>query len=79
MWEYLREGAAAAGLPVAPARPAWSYHQLRHGFASRLLSAGVPISTVSQFLGHSALQTTETYSHLLPDSDAAVRAILDAS
>jgi integrase len=78
VWDYFVDGAKAAGLPITPELPGFSYHQLRHGFATRLLSAGLPISTVSAYLGHSAAQTTETYSHVLPDSDEAARAILDA-
>lgn len=41
-------------------------HDLRHGQASLLLAAGVPIAVVSKMLGHSSIAiTAHTYSHLL--------------
>ena len=52
-------------------------HDLRHGQASLMLAAGVPIAVVSKRLGHSSITlTSDTYSHLLPGvgRDAAERA-----
>lgn len=43
------------------------WHTLRHTFASHALMAGVPIATVSKWLGHAAVTTTMIYSHLLKD------------
>ncbi len=41
-------------------------HDLRHGQASLMLAAGVPLAVVSKRLGHSSLAlTSDTYSHLL--------------
>ncbi len=41
-------------------------HDLRHGRASLLLAAGVPLAVVSKVLGHSSITiTSDTYSHLL--------------
>jgi len=41
-------------------------HDLRHGQASLMLAAGVPMAVVSKRLGHSSLAiTSDTYSHLL--------------
>lgn len=41
-------------------------HDLRHGAASLMLAAGVPIAVVSKRLGHSSINiTADTYSHLL--------------
>ncbi|HEU4568072.1 MAG TPA: tyrosine-type recombinase/integrase, partial [Marmoricola sp.] len=41
-------------------------HDLRHGQASLMLAAGVPIAVVSKRLGHSSIAlTSDTYSHLL--------------
>ncbi|MGI5243394.1 tyrosine-type recombinase/integrase [Dactylosporangium sp. CA-139066] len=43
----------------------FSPHVLRHGFATRLLRAGVPIEVVPELLGHSSPQTTaQAYAHL---------------
>lgn len=43
------------------------YHDLRHSFCSRLVSAGVPLLEVQRLAGHSSYQTTLRYSHLSPD------------
>jgi len=44
------------------------FHDLRHSFASNLISAGVPIVQVQHWLGHSTVSTTEIYAHLAPRS-----------
>jgi integrase len=44
-----------------------SWHTFRHTFASRLLQKGVDIVTVSRLLGHSTIQTTMRYLHLVKD------------
>ena len=52
-------------------------HDLRHGAASLMLAAGVPLAVVSKRLGHSSIGiTSDTYSHLLEGvgRDAAERA-----
>lgn len=41
-------------------------HSLRHTFASLLVSAGVSVYKVSQWLGHSDVKTTMIYAHLAP-------------
>ena len=52
--------AEAAGL--RPVR----LHDLRHGQASLMLAAGVPLAVVTKRLGHSSVSiTSDTYSHLL--------------
>lgn len=44
------------------ARP---WHSLRHGLATRLILAGLPLAVVSQILGHSSTAfTASTYAHL---------------
>jgi integrase len=46
-------------------------HALRHAAATTLLSANVPLHTVSRMLGHSSIQlTANTYGHVL---DSAMR------
>lgn len=47
-------------------------HDLRHTFASLLISQGVPLYHVSQLLGHSDTRITQRYSHLSPDNLAGV-------
>lgn len=57
-----------AGLPVV------RFHDLRHTFASMMLSEGVRVDIVSRMLGHaSAAVTLGVYAHLMPgDEEAAV-------
>ena len=42
-------------------------HILRHSIATHLLEKGADIETISQFLGHSSLESTQIYTHLLED------------
>jgi integrase/recombinase XerD len=42
-------------------------HILRHSIATHLLEKGANIETISQFLGHSSLESTQIYTHLLQD------------
>lgn len=42
-------------------------HSLRHTYATLLLSKGVPISTVAKLLGHSSIQITQIYAHVIPE------------
>jgi len=39
-------------------------HVLRHSIATHLLQSGMPLETISQFLGHKDLDTTQIYTHL---------------
>ena len=67
-----RRAADAAGLAGFRA------HDLRHVFASVALSAGVPVTDVSRWLGHRSIQTTyQVYSHFIPDSWEQAREALD--
>jgi integrase len=42
------------------------FHDLRHSFASRLVMAGVDISTVQELMGHKDINMTKRYSHPTP-------------
>ena len=44
----------------------FSWHCLRHTFASRLVMAGVDLRTVQELMGHKSIQMTVRYSHLTP-------------
>lgn len=39
-------------------------HDLRHNFASMLVSKGVSLEVIGKLLGHSSYQTTQRYAHL---------------
>lgn len=40
-------------------------HTLRHSIATHLLAAGMKLNSISRFLGHSSLESTQIYTHLL--------------
>lgn len=40
-------------------------HNLRHSIATHLLQAGMPLEKISKFLGHSSLESTQVYTHLM--------------
>jgi integrase len=43
------------------------FHDLRHGFASALITAGCSVTAVQRALGHASASTTlDVYSHLWP-------------
>lgn len=44
------------------------WHMLRHTFASHLVSNGVSLQVVQQFLGHSDMKVTLRYAHLAPST-----------
>jgi site-specific recombinase XerD len=56
----------------------FSWHCLRHTFASRLVMAGVDIRTVQELLGHKTIAMTVRYSHLAPKHTLAAVERLDA-
>ncbi len=40
-------------------------HTLRHSIATHLLAAGMSLEQIAKFLGHSSLESTQIYTHLL--------------
>ncbi len=56
-----KTAARKAGLPSF-----YTFHSLRHGFATRLIENGVPLSHVQQLLGHSNISTTSIYTNARP-------------
>ncbi len=54
-----------------------SPHTLRHCFATHSLENGMDIRTVQQQLGHTSVETTEIYTHVLKRGAQAVRSPLE--
>ena len=44
-----------------------SIHDLHHTLASLLVSGGMTLPMIGQLLGHTQVQTTQRYAHLLAD------------
>jgi len=54
----------------------FTFHDLRHTFASHLVMEGVDITTVSRLLGHASLTMTLRYAHLAPKHMASAINVL---
>jgi Phage integrase family len=55
----------------------FTWHCLRHTFASRLVMAGVDIRTVQELMGHKTIAMTVRYAHLAPKHTQAAVEKLD--
>jgi integrase len=74
-WRQICKAAGITGLRI---------HDLRHSYASTLVSAGFSLPVIGELLGHSQPQTTHRYAHLFDEplrkaTEAAARRILAPS
>ncbi|GHE05414.1 integrase [Defluviimonas sp. 20V17] len=63
------------GIQRSASLPDVRIHDLRHTFASLLVSGGASLEMIGKLLGHSQMQTTQRYAHLM---DSPLRAGVDA-
>jgi len=57
LWKRLRTYGHQCGVPVTARR-------LRHTFASQMLAAGMPVSSLQRYLGHELMDTTMIYAEV---------------
>ena len=69
----VRDAALRTGIP----KPL-SVHTLRHSFATHLLLAGVDLRQIQEYLGHTNVETTMIYTHVVKDFRAPAQSPLDA-
>jgi integron integrase len=68
----VKKAAGAAGVEKRV-----SCHTFRHSFATHLLESGYDIRTVQELLGHTSVETTQIYTHVLNKGGRGVKSPLD--
>lgn len=72
----LQRAVRDAALSIGFSKPV-SVHTLRHSFATHLLLRGVDIRQIQECLGHSNVETTMVYTHVVKDLRSPVVSPLD--
>ena len=62
LWYCIHEIGIVAGV-----KENLSYHASRHSFGTLMLSAGVPIESISKMMGHTNIRTTQGYAKVTDD------------
>lgn len=62
IWHCIHEIGFLAGV-----KSNLSYHMSRHTFGTLLLSAGIPIESISKMMGHSNISSTQVYAKVTDD------------
>lgn len=55
----------------------FTFHDLRHTFASRLVISGVDLTTLKELMGHKHIAMTMRYAHLSPEHRRAAISVFD--
>ena len=73
---FIQSAVRAAVQATGIVKPA-SVHTLRHSFATHLLLQGVDIRQIQEYLGHSHVETTMIYTHVVKDMRSPAKSPLD--
>ena len=78
---HIIEGAVSRWIKQAVARAGIekrvTAHTLRHSYATHLLQAGMDLRSIQEALGHSSVQTTEIYTHVVKAMAGKLQSPLD--
>lgn len=56
----------------------YQWHDNRQTACSRWVMGGVPLAAVASYVGHSTIQMTMRYSHLMPGANQVATDVMDA-
>jgi integrase len=59
--------------------PSVRFHDTRHTYAALLLSGGISVAAVADYMGHSPATLLSTYTHLIPADHDRARGVVQAA